>query len=67
MEDITKFLDMGGYAAFVWPALGVAAFILILMAITSLRGLRASEAALQKAEAQAPHRQSRGTTPEPGA
>ena len=41
---------MGGYAAFVWPALGLTAAILVAMALTSLRQLRASEAALHTAE-----------------
>ncbi len=50
VEDITTFLDMGGYAAFVWPALGLTAVILIAMAVTSTRQLRANEAALQMAE-----------------
>lgn len=54
-----KFLDMGGHAAFVWPALGVAALILVIMAVISLRGLRTSEAALRGAEAAAPHRRAR--------
>jgi len=41
---------MGGYAAFVWPALGLTAVILIAMAVTSTRQLRANEAALRMAE-----------------
>ncbi|NKB47983.1 MAG: heme exporter protein CcmD [Alphaproteobacteria bacterium] len=50
MEDIATFLNMGGHAAFVWPALGLTAVILIAMAITSTRQLRANEAALETAE-----------------
>jgi heme exporter protein D len=50
VEKITIFLNMGGYAAFVWPALGLTAFILIVMAASSMRQLRANEAALQTAE-----------------
>jgi len=50
VEDITTFLKMGGYAAFVWPALGLTAVILIAMAVTSTRQLRANEAALETAE-----------------
>lgn len=50
MENITIFLNMGGYAAFVWPALGLTAAILIAMAVTSTRQLWASEAALRTAE-----------------
>jgi len=41
---------MGGYAAFVWPALGLTAVILIAMAVSSTRQLRTNEAALQAAE-----------------
>lgn len=61
MNDIATYLDMGGHAAFIWPALGVAAFILVTMTIVSWRGLRASEADLRAAEAQAPHRRGRQT------
>lgn len=50
MEDIATFLNMGGHAAFIWPALGLTAVILIVMAVTSTRQLRANEAALQLAE-----------------
>lgn len=50
VDNITNFLSMGGYAAFVWPALGLTAAILIIMAVTSTRQLRANEAALQLAE-----------------
>lgn len=50
MEAVTNFLNMGGYAAFVWPALGLTAVILIAMAVTGTRRLRAGEAALQTAE-----------------
>lgn len=59
MNDIATYLDMGGHAAFIWPALGVAAFVLLAMTIVSWRGLRASEAELRAAEAQAPHRRAR--------
>ena len=59
MEDITKCLDMGGHAAFVWPALGVAALVVAVMTVTSLRALRASKIALGAAEAQAPQRRLR--------
>lgn len=59
MEDIATFLDMGGHAAFIWPALGVAAFVLIAMTLVSLARLRASEAALRAAEAIAPRRRNR--------
>jgi heme exporter protein D len=50
METVTNFLNMGGYAAFVWPALGLTAVILIAMAVFSTRQLRANEATLHAAE-----------------
>ncbi len=42
------FFEMGGYAAFVWPAYGVAALVLILFALSSWRRLRAAERALER-------------------
>jgi heme exporter protein D len=41
--DFSKFLDMGGYAAFVWPGYGLAALAVIGMLVLSLRTLRARE------------------------
>ena len=57
---------MGGHAAFVWPALGLTAVILIVMAVVSTRQLRASETALQIAEEASGGRRQRraGTTNE---
>lgn len=40
MEKLTEFLNMGGYAAFVWPAYAAAVVILGLMVIFSVRSLR---------------------------
>ncbi len=46
VDSISEFLSMGGYAAFVWPAFGVAVVVLVGLLITSLRTLRANQAAL---------------------
>ena len=46
MAAIERFLAMGGYAAFVWPAFAVAAAVLAGLLVVSLRGLRRREAAL---------------------
>ena len=35
-----EFLEMGGYAAFVWPAYGLSAGVLGLVAWFSLQGLK---------------------------
>lgn len=42
------FFEMGGDAAFVWPAYGVAALVAAAFALLSWRRLRAAERALQR-------------------
>ena len=54
-----SFFEMGGYAAYVWPAFGAAAAIMIALLVQSLRTMRAREAALRSLEATA--RRRRGT------
>ena len=44
---MTEFFDMGGYAAFVWPALGLSALVMAALYIQSHRTLRAREAELE--------------------
>jgi heme exporter protein D len=46
--DIVSYLAMGGYAAFVWPAYGVALGVLGGLAWHSWRRYRASAAALEE-------------------
>ncbi|MGE4219493.1 MAG: heme exporter protein CcmD [Alphaproteobacteria bacterium] len=43
MADLSGFLAMGGYAAFVWPAYGIATLVLVGMLAVSLRSLRRRE------------------------
>ncbi|HZT18285.1 MAG TPA: heme exporter protein CcmD [Dongiaceae bacterium] len=50
MERIESYLAMGGYAAYVWPALGVALLVMAGQVATSLRSLRRREAALAELE-----------------
>lgn len=40
MESVNQFLEMGGYAPFVWPAFAIAAAVLTLLLAWSLRDLR---------------------------
>ena len=51
MESLSKFLDMGGYGAFVWSAYGLAAIILIGLAIHSLMRLKQTQLMLQQIRA----------------
>jgi len=45
------FFEMGGYAAYVWPAFGAGAVLLIALLVASLRAMRAREAELRALEA----------------
>jgi len=53
---MNEFFAMGGYAAYVWPAYGVAAFILVGLWIASVKELRARESDIELAEAARPRR-----------
>ena len=43
---MTEFFNMGGYAAFVWPALGLSALVMAALYIQSYTSLRARQAEL---------------------
>ncbi len=45
-----SFFEMGGYAAYVWPAFGAAAAIMVALLLLSIRAMRAREAALRALE-----------------
>ncbi len=64
MEQIQSFFAMGGYGAYVWPAYGLTAAVMITFLITTLRGLRSRQKALEALEAKvAPRRRrSRGAS-----
>jgi heme exporter protein D len=51
MDRIETYLAMGGYAAYVWPALAVAAVVMIGQVVLTLRTLRRREAAQAELEA----------------
>jgi heme exporter protein D len=52
MDGVAKFLDMGGYAAYVWPALGLTLVVLAGLVIASLKSARRREAELAQLEAE---------------
>jgi heme exporter protein D len=45
---LTEFLAMGGYAAYVWPAYGFAALVLIALLVQSWRSARRRAAELEQ-------------------
>ncbi len=59
MSSLSSFLEMGGYGAFVWPAFGLTAAILLALLIDSLRRLKTGQRALARLEAESPERRSR--------
>ena len=61
MTSVSSFLEMGGYGAFVWPAFGLTAVILLALLIASLLRLRSNQRALARLESQMPPRRSRRT------
>ena len=64
MEKVTAFLQMGGYAAFVWPSLGLTVAIMGGLLIATLRQLRARQRRLAELEAVGARRRRRAQ-PEP--
>ncbi|MBL8665538.1 MAG: heme exporter protein CcmD [Alphaproteobacteria bacterium] len=53
MDGIGKFLEMGGYAAYVWPALGLTVLVLAGLLVASVKSVRRREAELARLEAEA--------------
>jgi heme exporter protein D len=50
MDALAAYFAMGGYAAFVWPAYGVAAAVLGGLSLHSWRRYRTSQQALRNVE-----------------
>ena len=59
-----SFFEMGGYAAYVWPAFGVGAVVLIALLAISLLGVKSREKALRRLEAESGGRRGRGAAPD---
>lgn len=55
-----SFFEMGGYAAYVWPAFGIGALVLIALLVLSLQRLKSREAELRQLEAAGGGRRGRG-------
>ena len=63
---MADFFDMGGYAAFVWPAFGLTFLVMAAMVVSTLRRLRANQRELARLEA-AGARRVRGDARKPNA
>lgn len=51
MDAIKDILVLGGYGAYVWPAFGTWAAVMVWMAASTLRRLRAAEGTLDQLQA----------------
>ena len=52
MDTLAGFIEMGGYAAFVWPSYIVTALVMAGLLIDSRRSMLANEAALKALQAE---------------
>lgn len=50
MQSLSEFLEMGGYAAYVWSAYGITAVVLGGLLIATLRDMSARKKALEQLE-----------------
>lgn len=51
MKSLHEFIDMGGYAAYVWPAYAIALVVMAASAWSAVRGLkRATQRAVRRIE-----------------
>lgn len=53
---MAEFFAMGGYAAYVWPAYGLAALVMLGLLVATLKGLRGAETTLKVLEGSRPAR-----------
>lgn len=51
MNQVIEFLEMGGYAAFVWPAYGATVIVMAAVALSSIRTLLWHQRELKRIEA----------------
>ena len=58
---MADFFDMGGYAAFIWPAFGLTFLVMAIMVVATLRRLRANQRELARLEAAGARRKRGGT------
>ena len=56
MSGVIAFIAMGGYAQFVWPAYGAAAFVLIGLLLWTLAGYRRRQRELEALQRQGERR-----------
>jgi heme exporter protein D len=67
VDSLITYLNMDGYAGFVWPSYGIAAVVMIGLYVYVRSGLRRDERTLSQLQAAGASRRRRGTeTPDQG-
>ena len=61
---MVEFLNMGGYAGFIWPSWAITLVVLGMLLMQSLKSMRSNERLLADMEAQSPRRRSRAAKKE---
>jgi heme exporter protein D len=59
MDRFAKFLAMGGYAAYVWPAFAIAAIVMVGLLVSTLHTLHRRERELAELESRPERRRGR--------
>ncbi|MGF1640873.1 MAG: heme exporter protein CcmD [Rhodospirillales bacterium] len=54
MATLSTYLQMGGYAGFIWSAFAITLLVMAALLVASLRSLRARESALTALQGEAP-------------
>lgn len=64
---MSDFFAMGGYGAFIWPCYGLAALVMIVLVVQSVRSMRVNEKLVETLRASRSHRRDqRGDSPAVG-
>ncbi len=63
MDNIRDFIDMGGYAAYVWPSWGAVVLVMVVLLVLSRRALKHAEDDLGALEGTDQHAQDRTEAP----
>jgi heme exporter protein D len=62
---MAEYFNMGGYAAYIWPAYGLTAFIMIALLVRSLSSVKRNQKILDTLEASGARRRAPADKPTP--
>lgn len=65
MDAVSEFLNMGGYAAYVWSSYGLALVLLVGLAVVTRQAMRRNERQLARLQAAREARRGGAASPSP--